>query len=254
MAFLSVQFPGHSIGKQSGMNIILPPGNGPFPVLYLLHGLSDDHTTWARRTSIERYVDGCNLMVVMPDGGRSFYCNDIRPGGMAYEDHIVRDVVGFVDTAFRTVADAGARAIAGLSMGGYGALMLTLRHPDMFSVACSHSAVTTFLHPPHSARADIRIIAGNLPQNGRYDLFKLSRYVVKSRRRPALRMDCGRDDDLIRANRAFHTRLKKIGYAHEYRENSGAHNWEYWDLHIRESIAFILANLRLNPDVSRDES
>ena len=226
------------------MNIILPLGKGPFPVLYLLHGLSDDHTIWARWTSIERYVAGRNLMVVMPDGGRSFYCNDPRPGGMAYEDHIVRDVAGFVDATFRTLAVPNGRAIAGLSMGGYGALMLAMRHPDVFSVACSHSGVTTFLHPLSDPRPDIRIISGILPQDGRYDLFKLSRQLAKSRRKPALRMDCGREDAFIKDNRAFHAHLKKIGYAHEYRENPGNHTWEYWDLHIRESLDFVLANLR----------
>ena len=139
MALCEVRFRGQSIEKQTGMNVILPDGEGPFPVLYLLHGLSDDYTIWHRRTSIERYVEAQPLIVVMPDGHRSFYCNDPRPGGLAYEDHIVTDVVDVVERTFPVIADRGARAIAGLSMGGYGAIMLGLRHPDVFSVACSHS-------------------------------------------------------------------------------------------------------------------
>ena len=140
MAFCEMHFFGASIGKQSSMCVIVPEGEGPFPVLYLLHGLSDDHTIWHRRTSIERYVDGRRLIVVMPDGHRSFYCNDERPGGLAYEDHITQDVVGFVDRTFKTIPHRGARAIAGLSMGGYGAIVLSLRHPNLFSAASSHSA------------------------------------------------------------------------------------------------------------------
>ena len=134
MALCSVQLFGESIQKASGMNVILPDAQGPFGVLYLLHGLSDDHTIWCRRTSIERYAAELPLIVVMPDGHRSFYCNDPRPGGCAYEDHIVTDVVGFVDRTFPTIADRAGRAIGGLSMGGYGAMMLALRHPDLFSV------------------------------------------------------------------------------------------------------------------------
>ena len=112
MALCQVKFFGASLGKACGMNVILPEKHaGPFGVLYLLHGLSDDHTIWCRRTSIERYVAELPLIVVMPDGHRSFYCNDPRPGGCAYEDHIVRDVVEFVDRTFPTRARRDGRAI-----------------------------------------------------------------------------------------------------------------------------------------------
>ena len=249
MALLTIQFPGQSIGKQTAMHVILPPGKGPFPVLYLLHGLSDDYTIWLRRTSIERYVEGRNLMVVMPDGGRSFYCNDGRPGGPAYEDHIARDVVGFVDNTFRTIAGRRGRAIAGLSMGGYGAVMLAMRHPELFSVACSHSGAVTFMHAaligtPPAVHPDVGALAASLPTDGHYDLFALAQGVGPARSRPALRLDCGRDDFLLKDNRAFHAHLKKAGYRHTYREYPGAHSWDYWDEHIRESIAFIMKNLR----------
>lgn len=250
MSLLTVNFFGDSILKHTAMNIILPPGKGPFPVLYLLHGLSDDFTAWARRTSIERYVEGKNLIVVMPDGGRSFYSNDAREGGMAYEDHIVKDVVNFVDNSLRTIPRRGARAIAGLSMGGYGALMLALRHPDLFSVACSHSGAVTFAsagfpNTPLGLRPSVRAIVEHIRMDGSNDLFLLSRRLAKSPSRPALRLDCGRDDGLLQDNRLFHAHLKKIRYPHEYREHPGSHNWQYWDLHIGESIAFIIKHLNI---------
>lgn len=225
--------------------MILPPGKGPFPVLYLLHGLSDDYTTWQRRTSIERYVEGKNLIVVMPDGGRSFYCNDGRPDGPAYEDHIVRDVVGFVDASFRTIPGRHGRAIAGLSMGGYGAMMLAMKHAEMFSAACAHSSVTNFMHAPcPESMSQIDVIANEPAKDGRYDLFLLAQRVITARKQPALRMDCGLEDVFLGANRKFHAYLRKIGFKHEYREHPGSHSWAYWDIHIQESIAFIISSLK----------
>ncbi len=243
MALLTVQFFSKSLDKQTAMHVILPPGKGPFPVLYLLHGLSDDYTIWQRRTSIERYVDGKNLAVVMPDGGRSFYCNDPRPDGAAYEDHIVRDVVGFTDATFRTIVDRRGRAIAGLSMGGYGAVMLSLKHADLFSVACGHSSAVGFTHPVYRDTPKIYSLADSLLKDGSYNVFLLAQKALKLRNKPALRIDCGRDDFLLKENRKFHAHLKKIGFKHEYREYPGAHSWEYWDVHIRQSIAFILARM-----------
>lgn len=244
MALLKIHFPAASLGKQAAMYAILPPGKGPFPALYLLHGLSDDYTIWQRRTSIERYVEGKGLIVVMPDGARSFYCNDPRPAGAAYEDHIIKDVIGFIDETFHTIPRRDARAIAGLSMGGYGTLMLAMKHPDMFSAACAHSSAINFSHSSDPGMERINIIADTLPRDGRYDLYLLAQKVAKARNRPALRMDCGRSDGLLKENRQFHAHLRKIGFKHEYREYPGNHNWAYWDEHIRESLEFILARVK----------
>lgn len=244
MALLKIHFPAASLGKQTALYAIVPPGKGPFPALYLLHGLSDDYTIWQRRTSIERYVEGKGLIVVMPDGARSFYCNDPRPGGAAYEDHIAKDVIGFIDETFRTIPRRDARAIAGLSMGGYGTLMLAMKHPDLFAAACAHSSAVNFLHCPDPERERLNLIAGNLPNDGRYDLYQLAQKLIAARKRVALRMDCGRSDGLLKENRQFHAYLKKIGFKHEYREYPGSHNWGYWDVHIQESLAFILARVK----------
>jgi putative tributyrin esterase len=136
MSFCELHFCSQSLDMQGAMNVLLPDSvEGPFPVLYLLHGLGDDHTIWLRRTSIERYVADLPLIVVMPDAKRSFYCNAVEE---RYEDHITVDVVGTIDRTFKTIRSPKGRAIAGLSMGGYGAVMLALRHPELFSVACSH--------------------------------------------------------------------------------------------------------------------
>jgi len=243
MALCTVKFRSESLQKQDTMNVIVPDGRGPFPVLYLLHGLSDDYSIWVRRTSIERYVDGKGLMVVMPDTHRSFYVNDPRPGGPAYEDHIVKDVVGFVDRVFPTVRRRRGRAVAGLSMGGYGAMMLAMRHPEKFCAAASHSGA---LHFARQAKvegiADISALSAALPR-GKYDVFSLARKLKRSGRRIALRFDCGVDDFLIEHNRAFHRHLKRIGLDHEYAEHPGQHTWDYWDLHVLETLAFVRRHL-----------
>ena len=103
MALCSIRFKSGSLGKQSGLNVLLPDkGNGPFPVLYLLHGNSEDYTSWLRETRIERDVRGLGLIVVMPDGGRSRYVNSDIYGH--YEDHIIKSVIRFVDHTFPTIA------------------------------------------------------------------------------------------------------------------------------------------------------
>ncbi len=245
MALCDVHFFAESLDKQTAMNVILPEGDGPFPVLYLLHGLSDDYTIWLRRTSIERHVKDMPLIIVMPDGHRSWYCNDPRPEGLAYEDHIVRDVVGFVERTFPAAAGRGPRAIAGLSMGGYGAMMLAMRHPETFSVACSHSGALGFLcsrfEPPED-RPDILGLAATLPHNN-YDCFLLAERLAGRPEQLSLRMDCGTEDFLIEHNRLFHEHLQRLGIEHVYREYPGEHEWSYWDEHIVDTLQFVAERL-----------
>src|SRR5476651_1333968 len=100
MPFLELRYFSNALLKSTAANIILPSPDikGPFHVMFLLHGLSDDYTIWSRRTSIERYVEGLPLIVVMPDGGRGWYTNALE--GFAYEDDLLKDVIGLVDRTF----------------------------------------------------------------------------------------------------------------------------------------------------------
>src|SRR5579884_3901414 len=195
MAFCELHYFSPALQKQTAANIILPEGEGktgPFCVFYLLHGLSDDHTIWERRTSIERYVADLPLIVVMPDGGKSFYCDEQE--GLAWETAIVGNLVNYVDKMFPTRAKRAGRCIGGLSMGGYGALKLALKYPDMFCSAVSHSGAPCFAHRPlpvstgNAWNREMARIVGENPQGGPEDIFTLAKKAMQlpAERRPAL--------------------------------------------------------------------
>jgi putative tributyrin esterase len=249
VAFCELKYHSKALGKATAADILLPQNQqGPFAVFYLLHGLSDDHTIWQRRTSIERYVADLPLMVVMPDGGRGFYC-DAREG-MAWETALVRDLVEYVDQMFRTKASREGRCIGGLSMGGYGAAKLALKYPDLFCSANSHSGALAFAHrpivpnPEQPLAAEWVCIVGEHPEGGPDDIFALAERLDPARR-PALRIDCGTEDFLLEDNRACHAHLEQLGFPHEYEEPPGAHVWSYWDQHVQTAIAFHARNLGL---------
>ena len=240
MSHMRVSFFGDSIKKQTSMTVILPQdakGDGPFPVLYLLHGLSDDDTIWERRTSIERYVAAMPLIVVMPDGGRGFYTDAVQ--GMAYESHIMEDVIGFTERFFPAMRERKGRAIGGLSMGGYGSMKLALKYPDAFCSVVSHSsAFDVRRRVENQERApEFRMIFGDDPAGKDNDPFRLAE-VIDRRKLPAIRIDCGTEDGLIEESRAFHKHLEKLGIQHEYAEYPGAHNWAFWDEHVQEALRF----------------
>ena len=255
MAFCELKYRSASLQKCVAADILLPElgaseASGPFPVLYLLHGLSDDHTMWQRRTSIERYAANLPLIVVMPDSGRGFYCDAQQ--GMAWESAILKDLMGYVERMFQARTDRRGRVLAGLSMGGYGAVKFALKYPDLFCAAVSHSGAAAFAHRPltpdaNPDRADFvrefARIVGEHPEGGPNDLYALAASAVQTltpEQRPALRIDCGTEDFLLDDNRDFHAHLDTLGYAHTYLEFPGAHNWEYWDLHIQSALKFLM--------------
>jgi putative tributyrin esterase len=252
VAFCELKYFSPALQKATAANIILPELDhpGPFATFYLLHGLSDDHTIWERRTSIERYVANLPLIVVMPDGGRGFYTD--AKEGMAWETAIVRDLVNYVDKMFPTKATRDGRCIGGLSMGGYGGIKLALKHPDLFCSANSHSGALGFAgrsfapDPENAWNREWARVLGENPAGGPEDTHALAEKLDPARR-PVLRIDCGVDDFLIEENRAFHALLTKIGYPHEYAEFPGAHDWAYWDVHVQEALAFHARNLGIEP-------
>ena len=210
MAFARINYLSRSLQKASSVSVVFPDDPAiprPWSVFYLLHGLSDDDTIWMRRTSIERYVEGLPLVVVMPDGGRGWYTNAVI--GYAYEDDLIKDIVGLIDRTFPVKAERSGRAIGGLSMGGYGAVKIGLKHHEMFASVNSHSGrwrssespstpTTSGTSAPSSRGSSAR------PPRGASRTPSAIVEKLDHGRIPALRIDCGKGDFLIEQNRAFH--------------------------------------------------
>jgi S-formylglutathione hydrolase FrmB len=236
----SVNFFSDSLSKYSSLDVYLPRRRGAarrrrdLPVLYLLHGYSDDYSAWGRFSRLEKYVQQHEVAVVTPDGSTSFYVNS--PLGR-YEDHIIQDVIGFAEASFPVGGARERRAIAGLSMGGYGALSLALKHPRLFAAVSAHSAAV-YPAPRVAEHMKNPIVAAALDEPGN-DLDRLARALAAARRRPALRFDCGRDDFLYQDNLKFRDALQGIGLAHEFHSFDGAHTWDYWEEHIDETFQFV---------------
>jgi len=239
MAYCEIKFKSVTLQKAMGMQVLLPQVDvpGPYPVFYLLHGLSDDYSIWQRHTRIEWYVRELPLIVVMPDGGRSFYCDAVQ--GPAWESYFMNDLIGFIDRFFPTVAAREGRVIGGLSMGGYGAFKLALSHPDKFCSAVSHSGALGIARglPRDELQPELDRIFGPDPKGGPNDLFALAEKRTPADL-PALRFDCGVDDFLIEHNRDFHQHLTRLDLPHEYAEFPGEHTWDYWDEHVQQALAF----------------
>jgi len=239
---------GGALQKMVSVSVIIPEGKpGPFPVYYLLHGLYDDHTAWLRRTSIDRYAEKLPIIVVMPNGDRSWYTDAALMPDWKFETFISRDLVSFVDRTFHTIPERRGRAIGGLSMGGYGAMKLALKHPDIYCAVVSHSGALNLIRNPNPrpdrpTRPTLPIIFGNTPVGGPDDLFSIAETADKSTL-PAIQMDCGVDDFLIEHNRAFHALLDKLDIPHEYTEHPGDHSWEYWDTHVQDALLWVASEM-----------
>ena len=242
--FLELRYFSNALGIQTACNVIVPAMDVPAPyhVMVLLHGLSDDHTIWCRRTSIERYVDGLPMIVVMPNGGRGWYTD--ADEGSAYYSAIAMELSLLIEHLFPTKTPW---CVTGLSMGGYGALKLALSNPTRFVSAVSHSGALKFGngnvgHDGGALPAEFQRILGKDAKGGPNDLFALAS-ALRPVQRPKLRIDCGTEDFLIESNRAYRQFLEEIGYVHEYDEFPGAHTWSYWDEHVQQAIQFHLRNL-----------
>ena len=246
MAFATINYYSHSLSKGSSFNVVFPDSpdaTRPWAVLYLLHGLSDDHTTWMRRSCIERYTLGYPLMIVMPDGGRNWYTN--AQEGEAYEDDLLKDVIGLIENDFPVRAERSGRAIGGISMGGFGAVKLGLKHPDKFASVHSSSGLPALLRNPAEAKTlspEVPRIFGAKPTDGPEDPFHLAAKAAP-KALPGFRIDCGEHDPFLAQNRDFHQHLEALKLDHQYHEFPGAHSWSYWDLRLQEAIDFHRENL-----------
>ncbi len=246
MAFCELRWSSKVIGKQVGSYVLLPDvGDGPFPVFYLLHGLSDDYTIWHRRTRIEFYAAAYPMIVVMPDGFRGFYTNNHH--GPRYADYIAQELPELIERQFHARTSGKARCVGGLSMGGYGALRIGLGFPGRFTSITSHSGalLRTRRNSQNMSEEEARLFGPN-PSRGDHDLVVLARRAKAAGRLPKIRIDCGTEDFLLDENRRYHAELNKLRIAHEYQEFPGNHSWDYWDKHVQTALSFHAAALGLN--------
>jgi putative tributyrin esterase len=281
-----------AVGRTLKYNVALPPGyDAPgnarrYPVIYLLHGYSGNYAQWNRFGGPKAALGvGLDLIVVMPDGGNSWYVNWAKTEGPpgtkeAWEDCLIIDVIGHVDTHFRTIARREGRAINGLSMGGYGALTLGLRHPDLFCSVGSQAGALKFAAeyaktlregkaPPFQnqdpnkldarPKAEIEIEGFRSPrersprglvfldaeQADAHDPFLLVRKIPRDRL-PHLCLDCGTEDVLLDASRDFVKVLIDQKIPFTYSESPGEHVGAYWQREIPQALAIQASHLRRN--------
>lgn len=271
MALLHVNCFSKTLGMSVSFDAILPEESqgigveggdqaGAHPVLYLLHGASDDHTIWQRRTSIERYVAPLGLAVIMPSVALSFYSNMAH--GFRYFDYVADELPRICRGFFHLSDRREDTHVAGLSMGGYGALKIGLTYPDRFATAGCFSAGNFLAGPepvrdrPRDSRGPLNDVADTvfgLPGGSlfdmpslvgtEHDLFHLARTAVASGRpMPRIFHVCGTEDFLVEnacRTRDYFDSLDG-GPEYEYHEAPGAHTWEFWDEWVRSYLAFAL--------------
>ena len=213
------------------------------PVLYLLHGLSDDHTAWQRWTAIERYADQRGLAVVLPDIGRSFGV-DMAIGGR-YGTYLGRELPAAVRWFFPVSPAPEDTFVAGLSMGGYAAFRLALAMPRDYAAAASLSGaldIVGAIEEDRSWRGEMRAIFGDLRRlpGGRFDLFHLAEKLARAHMpHPRFYQWCGTDDFLLEENRRFAGHADGLGLDLTYEESPGGHNWTSWDQQIQRVIEWL---------------
>ena len=253
MALVHCHFYSQVLGQMSAMSLLLPePGPAAceaadrpaYPTLYLLHGLSDDHTAWLRRTSLERYLEGRPLAVVLPAAARSFYTDALR--GQRYWTFVSEELPRLARHLFPLSARREENFVAGLSMGGYGAFKLALTHPGRFAAAASLSGaldVARLVREEEDAGgSELQQIFGpaETVAEGANDLFHLAAQLAgRPGPRPALFQWCGTGDFLHRDTVRFRDHAAALGLSLTSEAGPGGHDWACWDAQIRRVLDWL---------------
>lgn len=212
-----------------------------YPVLYLLHGLYGDYKNWDTLTGLAHHAAGMQWIIVMPDAGDSWYTNSATASQDKFEDYITKDMLAEIDSKYRTIRDRHARAIAGLSMGGYGALKFALRNPQSFAFAASLSGA---LDAARDLDTRLPEFAGKLnevfgttgnPAREQNNIFVLLRNASPGTL-PYLYLACGTADRFLSVNRQFVAALSQQQVRYEYHETPGNHDWAYWDRAVQPML------------------
>lgn len=252
MAFIELNIHSETLRTQQQIYVIIPQSstngeigiknkgvNGKYKTLYLLHGLSDNHTTWLRRTSIERYAQEYGLCVVMPFGDRSFY-TDMKHGGKYYT-YISKELPKLMSEMFNVSDKREDRFIGGNSMGGYGALKIALKNPDVFGAAAGLSSVADIKDVLNRFNPDMLNIFGeelNVPDED--DLFYLVEKCNTNLQKPRIFMGIGTEDYLYDGNQRLRQKIEGLDFYYKYMESPGVHGWDFWDVYITHALKWLL--------------
>jgi enterochelin esterase-like enzyme len=230
-----------------------------YPVVYLLHGFTDDNTGWLQFGEINRYADKAiadgtipPMIIIMPNADSSWYINSYD-GKENYEDFFIKELMPFVEKKYRIKAEKKYRGVAGLSMGGYGTLIYALKYPQLFAAAAPFSAgiftSDELKAMPDNNYANVlaRVFGSNLKGDARLTdqwyansvLDIVAKESTDSLKRVRYWIDCGDDDFLTNANCLLHIALVTKHVPHEFRMRDGAHNWTYWRTGITDALQFI---------------
>lgn len=229
-----------------------------YPVVYLLHGYSDQEWAWVQFGEVQLAADRAiaareipPMIIVMPDGKVTFYVNDYQ-GKDRWEDMFVQEFIPFIDATYRTRPQKEFRGISGLSMGGYGSLKFAMRYPDLFAACAAFSAAvweddeligenTRRNYNDFFGKIFGPLVDGQLPPYFRehhpLDLAKTR--PVEELKKVRFYIDCGDDDFLINGNMALHKVMRQRQIPHEFRVRDGGHTWPYWRTGIAEGLKFI---------------
>jgi S-formylglutathione hydrolase FrmB len=259
----SLDIPSAAMHKTYKAGIVLPASypksKVAYPVLYLLHGGFGHYRDWLMKTPdtalLQRLADQYNLIIVLPEGEIfSYYIDSPLKKDSQFESYIVNDVITKIDQTYRTNRNSNARVISGLSMGGYGALYLSARHPDLF---CAAGSMSGALNPdmkgwklPPEPTANIKTAFADIigpiesVDYSPYSIIDMADVIKKNKTQ--LIVDCGVDDFLIEANRELHRRLLFNQTPHDYSERPGGHSWEYWQNSLPHHVLFFNEVLKAN--------
>ena len=260
MAFFQVNFFSPTLCFNTDIDVFIPTPNSDellnhkrsdyfgdgakFQTLYLLHGAYGDYTDWMRLTSIEKYAQNHKLAVVMPSASNSFY-QDMEYGS-AYLTYLTKELPAFAQTVFPLSTRRENRFVAGLSMGGYGALRLAMQCPEQYAACASLSGAIDMVGILQSIQRgeiggptrwaelfrDPSAVAGTDA-----DIFALiAKRQAEGRALPRVFQSCGTEDFTLSANRSARDKMRALGVDLTYEEHPGIHDWDYWDTHIQRAL------------------
>ncbi len=248
----TIQFESKLVGKTLPYNVLLPVDYDQhasktkrYPVVYLLHGLTGHYDNWFDRSKLADHAAPYGLIIVTPEGNDGWYTDSASVPSEKYETYIVEELLPDVQRRYRTVESREGRAIAGLSMGGYGALKFGVKHPHTFAFAGSMSGAMDVASWKETASFQwiwktLLPVFGpddnaNRPAN---DLLKLFREMPAEKvgALPYVYFDCGTEDPLFPSNRALAEILLQRKIPHQYRQLPGKHDWQYWDTQVKEVL------------------